>query len=216
MVAEEEELAAGENGRTGHAIKVFEGAEGVAPTFFPSVGVGDEAEIGEEDVDVFGVGDGGGGSGVIGFVDGLKFGGLEGATPKFASGGEIVGEGEEGAFVGGGEKDAVADDDGGRLAKGYFDLPGDVFGGPEDDGEAFGIGDARAGRAAELGPIGGEGQRDAQGGEQAEATVAHILILPYGYGAPGKHSMSESGLESGCQRAETDWRAGRLYGRSPD
>ena len=60
LIADEEELAVGEDGRSAHAVEVREGAEGNAPTLHAVGGIGEQSVAGEEDVDVGAVADGAG------------------------------------------------------------------------------------------------------------------------------------------------------------
>jgi hypothetical protein len=80
LVGDEDELAIGVEGGGDDAVLAVEGAEGELPEGLAVEGVGEEAEVGEEDVDVLAVGGGGGGGAMVEGVLGFAFGGAEGAA----------------------------------------------------------------------------------------------------------------------------------------
>jgi len=163
LVGDQDEFAIGVDGRGDDAVLAVEGAEGELPEGLAVEGVGEEAEVGEEDVDVFAVGGGGGGGAMVERVLGFAFGSLDTAAPEFTPGGLLEADGEQVVALRGGEEDAVADEDGRGLARREGCFPEHVLGRAEVSGEGRATrAEAGAIGAAELGPVGG-GERKGEG-----------------------------------------------------
>lgn len=164
LVADHDDFVAGENRGSAHAVEVGEGAQGKAPALAAVFVVGEQAEAGEEDVDVAAIRDGAGGGGVVQLV--TLFVAVAGRflPPEELAGLAVEGEGEELAVFVTGEEDAVNGDDGRGLAFENGGFPDDVGIGSDLAREVGTIDDAGAAGSAKAEPVGGRGE----GGEEAE------------------------------------------------
>jgi hypothetical protein len=122
LVDLEDEEIAGEDGGGAEALDVVGGGDGDAPAEFAGGGVGEKAEVLEEDVDVFAVSDGGNGGGMVEAVDAVGTGGGFGAFPEEFAGGAVEALGVEILVGEAGEEDVFGwiYRGGGACARGGF------------------------------------------------------------------------------------------------
>ena len=147
----------GIDGRRNHAVLTVKRPERQLPSLFAREIVRDQSEIGEEDIDVLPIGDGGRGRAVIERVLGCVPGGADGSPPLDLAGGTAQAHGNQVIALGSGEENAIPHQDGGGLSDGQIRLPQNIFLRPKLGGEAP-AGRAESGTVGttKLGPIGAE------------------------------------------------------------
>src|SRR4029078_11659028 len=90
LVAKQQQKALRNDRRRGRSIKVVKRAKAASPPLFSLEGIGDQTEIGEENVDAVVVGGGRGRCRIVGAKEFLRLFTLELAPPEFASCERIV------------------------------------------------------------------------------------------------------------------------------